>query len=137
MLFGKKITKSLHTMLITGFVVSVAVLLAVSLICALIAHLNADPTSLIGVMTLVSVVASAAVSGVIITRTCGEEGVKISTLSALLIALIMMLIGLISNRGALPTSGIMNYICYLLTSIFFAVVGRVRVGAKKHRRHIR
>lgn len=133
----KKITKSSYTMMLAGVIISTLTLIAVSFICSVVASLNANPSALIGTMTLVSIILSAAVGGSIITRICGEEGVKITTLTALLVSLIMMLIGLISNHGALPTSGIMNYICYLLTSVFFGVVARRRAGAKKHRRHTR
>ena len=133
--FKKKISKSSYTMMLTGVIVSVATLILISFICAVIANFTDDPTSLIGIMTLVSILLSAAVSGTVITRLFDSNGVKIAALSALMISLIMMLIGLISNHGTLPTSGIMNYICYLFTAIFFSVVARRRSGTKKHRRY--
>ena len=132
-----KIKKSVYSMLLGGIIISVATLLLVSLICAMITYLTSDPLSVLGTMTLVSILLSAAISGIIQTRMFGTEGVKIATLTSLFIALVMMLIGLISNHGTLPTSGVMNYICYLLTAIFFSVVGRRHEGVRKHRGHRR
>lgn len=132
-----KIKKSVYSMMLVGVIISVGALLLISFLCATLTYLISDPLSVIGTMTLVSILLSAAISGIIQTRIFGTDGVRIATLTALFIALVMMLIGFISNHGTLPTSGVMNYICYLLTAIFFSVVGRRREGVRKHRGHRR
>lgn len=136
MKFNKEFSKPAYISFLRCAAISALVLPAVSFILAVIANASADPTSAIGISTLVSIVVSAAISGAVCIRICKDDGLKICTLCALFITLIMMLIGLISNKGAIPISAVMNYICYITVYVFVSVVSRRREGASR-RRHRR
>ncbi len=56
-------------------------------------------------------------------------------LSSLLIALILLLFGIIFSSGKIGVGALMNYGCFILTSLVGAYLGRKK--EKKHKRHKR
>ena len=137
MRFNKELSKNAYIPFLRCAAISALVLPAVSFILAVVANASADPSAAIGISTLVSIVLSAAISGGVCVRTCKDDGIKICTLCALFITLIMMLIGLISNRGSLPVSAVMNYVCYITVYVFASVVIGRGGGRARHRRRRR
>ncbi len=136
MLKGRKFSKSggSFTLFMRGAVISIAILLALSFIAAVALSTSADPTRSVGIYSLAALILSAVISGITVSRTSGEGGVKIAALCALMITLIMMLTGLIVNKGRLPVGGIMNYVCYLGIFIFSAYLGRKKARKPRRRR---
>lgn len=132
---GRKFAKSSGKLatFMRGIIVSTAILISASFVMAAVASMSGDPTRVLGICALAALGLSAAVSGVAVCRMSGEEGLKISALCALMITLIMMLAGLITNGGKPPVSGIMNYVCYISIYIFAAALGRKRKGPKRKR----
>ncbi len=111
MLFNKKISRSSYTDFMKCVIICALALPVLSFIGAAIANALNDPTAAVGTVSLIALILCALVCGAVCTRVVGGE-LKIPLLSALFVTLIMMIIGLISNRGALPSSAVMNYICY-------------------------
>lgn len=112
---------------ITALSVPIFALFGTALACA-----SDDPTARIGVYSLVSLLAAAAVSGFAVSRLAGEGGVKCAVLSALSVVLIMTLVALIIT-GEVPTLGaLMNYGCYLGVAALSAILARRR--SRKRRR---
>ena len=135
MLFKNRVSKPSYISFMRCVIISALLLPICALVAAIVANALKDPTSSIGILSLGSILLSAAISGAVCTRTCGADGVKISALTALFITLIMMLMGFISGGGKLPFGALMNYVCYLLTFTFCAVVFRKREGTSRRRKH--
>ena len=114
--------------------VCIATVVAVTFILALIANSSANSTENIPLFTLVSLVVSAAASGVMISRIKGQGGIKFTALVALTFVLILLLIAIIATKGAVPPSAFMNYGCYLGTSLLSAYLTRSRGKARRRRR---
>lgn len=117
-----------------GIIISVAMLLAVSLILSIVTEASSDPSAVMGIYSLLSIILSAALSGITVSTVSGEHGIKISALCALMIVLIMMLTGTIVNGGGLPTRGLMNYLCYFAIYLFSALLGKPGKKRRKHRK---
>ncbi len=115
-----------------GILCSGILIVVSSFIMAVIASGSGDPTSKIGAYSLIALLLSAAISGICISRIKGDGGFGVSALTALAVALIMTLIGIISSGGRLTLACFMNYGCYLGVSVIFAYLGR-----KKEKRHKR
>ena len=86
-----------------------AVILGLSLICAFIASRLNDPTGNLGLFSLVAMLLSAVISGVLCARIKGEGGARFSFLVALSVVLIMLLINVIICAGKVSLSAFMNY----------------------------
>ena len=132
MLFNRKISRSHYTDFIKCTVVCAIVLLTVSLIGALAASLTESPVSYVGIAAFVSLIVSAAVCGVLSAKMMKGE-IKIPIFSALFITLVLMIIGLIVNRGAVPKSAAMNYVCYLAVFSFVSLLSR-GLGKKRSKK---
>ena len=115
-----------------GIIGSALLIVLLSFVMAIIANSSDDPTSKIGIYSLLTLLISAAISGVAISRIKGEGGFGVAALTALTVALIMTFIGIIMSGGRLTLGCFMNYGCYLGVSVMFAYLGR-----KKEKRHKR
>lgn len=114
--------------------ISAAALLVLSLIGALIAAMLDDPTGHLGVISLVVMLLSAMVGGVISSRIRGEGGVGFATLTALAIVLIMLIINIITCAGKVSPGAFMNYACYLGAASLFSYLGRKKSGHIRHKK---
>lgn len=135
MLFNKKFSRSAYADFMKCAIICALTLPVLSFMGALIANALVDPTASIGVASLVSLILSAALCGGICIRITDGK-MKVPLLSALFVTLVMMLIGLIVNRGALPSSAIMNYICYFGVFALSSLALRGR-GTRKMRKHLK
>ena len=113
--------------------ISAGVIVFLSLIFAIIANLLDDPTENLGLFSLAAMLLSAAVSGIVSTRIKGEGGVGFSSLVALTIVLVMLLINVIICVVKISLGAIMNYICYLGVAAMAAFLGRKKEGKRRHK----
>ncbi len=132
MLFNKKFAVSDSTDFIKCAAFSAITVPIISFIGAVIANSLSDPTAYIGTAALVSLILAAVISGAVTVRMTGGN-VKVPLLAALFVTLIMMIIGLIINRGALPGGAAMNYICYFGIFALSSLLLKKRNG-RKHKR---
>ena len=112
-------------------IVSAAV---ISFILALVANSSDNSTENIPLFALASLLASAAVSGVIISRMKGQGGIRFSALVSLAFVLMLLLVSVIANKGAVPPSAFMNYGCFMGMATLSAYLGRKKDTKRRRRR---
>ena len=116
--------------LLVGTGASGGVLLALSFIGALIAYSRNRPSSIVGILSIAVMILTGAICGFGISKLRGEGGILISLLASLLLSLILLMIGLIASGGSISLGTVINYLCYIATSVLFAFFGKRR----KHKR---
>lgn len=130
----KRLFYDLNPVLVILIETAAAVLtfFAVSFIFTLFASLSENPTSLIGIFSLISLLVSGALFGFVTSRIMGE-GSKLSIpISALCTVLIMIAIGLIWSKGTTHISTLLNYLTYIGVAVIFSYLGRIRPKRKKY-----
>ena len=115
--FYKRTDISAVKRLFFGAGMAMAALLLFSAIFSGISMLTDDAAAKIPFFAILTLVVSAAVGGAVSTRTVSDGRLSLSLLSALLAALIFMLIGTIIGKGHLPLSVFLNF------AIFVGVFG--------------
>lgn len=119
------------------FLISIGTSIASLLLCAfsmaMISYSGNDPAKSIGIFSLVTLVLSAVISGVVITRMKGEGGAKFAGLSSLSLVLILFFVALIIEKGSVPLSAFMNYSCYVGISVIAAIFGKKREKRRRRR----
>lgn len=106
----------------------------VAFILALVANSSANSTENIPLFALVTLVISAAVSGVVISRMKGSGGVKFSALVSLAFVLILLLISVIVGKGSVAPSAFMNYASFLGVCVLSAYLTRKRGRTQRKRK---
>ena len=114
--------------------ISVGVLLTLSLIGAAIASMLDDPTENLALLSLIIMLISAAISGLVSTRIKGDGGAGFSGLVALSLTLIMLLINVIACAGKISAASFMNYACYVGVASISAYLGRKKNKHIQHRK---
>ena len=130
--FNAESLTTLQAILLGALLAAVAYL-AATFAMSIISFGTADPTSLIGPLSLTALLVSGAVSALIITRVCGERGVLIALLSSLLLALVLLICGLVASGGSLPIRCPVNYLCYVGISVLTAFIGKKRSTRRRRR----
>ena len=115
--FYKRTDISAVKRLFLGAGMAMAALLLFSAIFSGISMLTDDAVAKIPLFAILTLVVSAAVGGAVSTRTVSDGRLSLSLLSALLAALIFMLVGTIIGKGHLPLSVFLNF------AIFVGVFG--------------
>ena len=115
--FYKRTDISAVKRLFFGAGMAMAALLLFSAIFSGISMLTDDAVAKIPLFAILTLVVSAAVGGAVSTRTVSDGRLSLSLLSALLAALIFMLIGTIIGKGHVPLSVFLNF------AIFVGVFG--------------
>ena len=116
------------------FGISVISILVTALIAALIVARLDDPTAKLGIFSLIAMLISAAISGVITTRVAGDGGTRFALLVALAVVLIMLLINVICYGGKVSGGAFMNYGCYLSVAALCAFIGK-KTGRRPRNRY--
>lgn len=124
-------SKGTAPLFLIGSGLSLLVFVGVFLVATLIVSADTDPTSKIDIAAFVSLIISSAISGVILTRLHGKEGLKYTALTSLLFSLSMILISIFLSGGALSGGAFMNALCYFGVSMLTAFIGR---GGRRHKR---
>ena len=130
----KRLFYNLNPVLVILIETAAAILtfFAISFIFTLFSSLSENPTSLIGILSLVSHLVSGALFGFVTSRITGD-GSKLSVpISALCTVLIMIAIGLIWSKGTTHISTLLNYLAYLGVTVIFSYLGRMRPKRKKY-----
>ena len=115
--FYKRTDISAVKRLFLGAGMAMAALLLFSAIFSGISMLTDDAAAKIPLFAILTLVVSAAEGGAVSTRTVSDGRLSLSLLSALLAALIFMLVGTIIGKGHLPLSVFLNF------AIFVGVFG--------------
>ena len=115
-----------------GLLFSLSILVLFSFVMALVASFSSDPTAKVGGLSLLALLSAAAVSGVYIAKSRGEGGVKSAALTALTVALIMSILGIILG-GGMPLSLVMNCLSYFGVSTLLAFLFGRGGRRKRHR----
>ena len=111
---------------------SFIVLFAVSFIGSLVLSRIKNPTAYIGIVSLISILISAAISGIMTKMLSASEGIIYPYLVAAAVVIIEMAISLIVCKK-IPLSALMNYGCYIGVYTLSAFVSQKR-RVRKHRR---
>ncbi len=119
-----KIKKTPFTAFVFGLCFSFISLLIVSLISSLILISTKNPLGNVGITSLISLLAAGILSGFVISRKNGEDGLKSSLLSAIAFVVIMFAVSLIFSKGKIGGAVLMNGLCYILISLPAALFGR-------------
>lgn len=128
----KKKELGLGALLGIGSGASLICVFAVAFVLAAVSSLTKDPTALTGAFTLLTLLIAGAVSGFGISRLGGDGGVLVAILSSVVSTSVMILVGLILKKGALPLGAVLNLLSFLAVSVVFALLGKRRI--KRHKR---
>ena len=118
---------------ISCFAISFILIFISALISALIVQGLDDPTSKLGLFSLIAMMVSASVSGIISAKISGESGIRFAMLVALAVVLIMLLINVIASAGKVSGGAFMNYACYMGIASLSATLGRKKERHARHR----
>ena len=109
-----------------GAGISLLSVLSFSILFGIIAMLFNNITGVIPLFSMLTVILSAALSGVIVSRMITNGNLGLSVLSFLLSWLILMLIGVIINKGSLPLSVFLNLVIFVGISTLCSYVFKKR-----------
>ena len=116
-----------------GLIISFICMLAISLVASIILYMQQDPTALIDIAALIVLLATAAISGYIISRrTVGAKMLTVA-LSSISVCLVLFIIGMILTGGGVTNRVYLNYLCYVGVAMLFAWLGG-RAPVKRKRR---
>ena len=118
---------------IISFCSSILVLIAISMIMAAIAMANEDPTGKIGLFSLISLLLSAMISGLLTARLNIDKKLGFSLTVALGVALLMLLAGVIVSAGRMSGGAFMNLGCYFGLFALSAYLGGRKSGHRRHK----
>jgi putative membrane protein (TIGR04086 family) len=131
--FYKRTDISAVKRLFLGAGMAMAALLLFSAIFSGISMLTDDAAAKIPLFAILTLVVSAAVGGAVSTRTVSDGRLALSLLSALLAALIFMLIGTIIGKGHLPLSVFLNFAIFVGVFGLSSYLFKKRDSGKKRR----
>jgi putative membrane protein (TIGR04086 family) len=131
--FYKRTDISAVKRLFLGAGMAMAALLLFSAIFSGISMLTDDAAAKIPLFAILTLVVSAAVGGAVSTRTVSDGRLALSLLSALLAALIFMLIGTIIGKGHLPLSVFLNFAIFVGVFGLSSYLFKKRDGGRKRR----
>lgn len=117
--------------LLYSFLIMSAAFILISLVFSIAAYCTDDPLSWIKPMSVASIILSATAGSFLVARLYGASR---SALSALIAALIMLAVGIISKKGAVDTGAFINICCYMATSALVAYLARRKSGSHSKRR---
>lgn len=113
--------------------ISALIIIFLSVIFAFIANASGDPTGNLGLFSLTTLIVGAAASGFISAKIKKEGALIFSTLVALALTLIMLLVCVIMG-GGVSLSAFMNYLCYVGVAALSAFIGSREGRHKRHKR---
>ena len=125
-----KIKKSNVGTLLLGVAFSFCVLIVTSLIFSFILIGLKNPTGSIRTASLAVFLITASIAGFSVSRYKGNGGALLSILTSAAFIFILFAVTLISSRGKVSGGIFMNYICYIMISVFTAFLA----GKRKKRR---
>ena len=129
---GHKV-RSGHRVLILLTGISLIIIPIIAAIFGFICHSTADPVSGVKLFALIALLVSGALGGIINGKLSGNGGFPICAAATVTASIVIMLVGVVINRGV-TSAALMNILCYILTSLFFAFfLGRKKRARRKTR----
>ena len=104
------------------------------LIGSAIIFLQSDPTSVLDIGALIAFISGGALSGFLVSKKHAEGGLALSSASALIFTLVLVIISIIASGGKVAPRALMNYACYLPTAVLFAFIAARKPKPKRRRR---
>lgn len=115
--------------IITGYLIYLLLFPALALIASFICYNTKDPTAKIQLFSLISLLASAAIGGLINGRMCGKDNFTSAIISCALAALTLFPLGLIA--GGKASALLMNAGCYLPVALICSYLAIARKKKQK------
>ena len=128
---GSKAERTLPGVLLFGVIFSFAVLFVISLLLCGVIMNTSNPTGSIKTASLISLLLSGGISGLVIAKRRGDGGVVTALVSSLIFIGVLLSVALIFSKGKVNGVIFMNSLCYMMISVFFSFF------AKKRQRHRR
>ena len=126
----------LTSLILLGAGFALATVTATAFLLALISSFTKNPTALTGILSLIALLLSGAISGYVTSRVNGEGGSLIGILSAVICVFLITVVGLIWKGGALNLGMPLNLLAFIGVSVLFSILGSKRLK-KKHRAYYR
>lgn len=105
-----------------------------SLLLSMVVYATPDPAKLVAPAALGAHMLSGLIGGFVICRRQETGGFLFALLTTLFFALLLVLCGVILTKGQLPAAALMNHLCFFLTALLGAFLGRRRRGKRRHAR---
>ena len=115
-----------------GVIFSITTLGFLSLFATFILSKAENPLVSIKLTSLVVLLLSGAISGIVTAKHKGDLNFGLSILISVSVVLLMLAISLISAKGNVGGNVFMNYVCYFMIFIFFSFISRKR-SVRRHR----
>ena len=125
--------KTARGALVFGIALNVAAFFICTLVSSAIILSTDNPTGNVGMGSMISFFICAAICGFAVSKYKGEGGALPAIASALLFTLVLLAIGLISTKGAIPLATVLNYAAYVIISALCAFFA-ARKTPRRHRR---
>ena len=113
-----------------GAIFSSVTLAILSFILAFIAGATEDPMKLLGIMSTLALLLTAAVSGFAITVYKRDGGFLTCVLSSTLFVLLLIGAALIMSGGSIPPKNLLNYLCYFAVSTLISLFASKQRGKR-------
>lgn len=126
--------KSFRWSFLICLIFSLAIIPLSSLLAAFAVNMTDDPTANIALSSLMAMIISAIVSGIFTSLYKKDCSVGYAASVALCSTVIIMIIGIIINRGRLSASAFMNYGCYLGITCISAYLIKQKNRRKRRKR---
>lgn len=130
-LFKTHRNKTATSAFLFGLILNVTAYLIFSLVASAIISSTDNPTASIGIAAMISMYMCAAFCGFTVSKYKGNGGMLPAISSSLLFVLAMLLIGLITTKGALPLINVINYAVYVILCSLFAFVASKRINKRR------
>ena len=124
-----RLGESLGREVLRGVIISLLTLILLTMLGGFIVYMQDDPLSAMGIVSLIVLPVSGAVSGYLISRLAGEKKMTVALLSALAVCFIMLAVGMILTGGGITWQVPLNYACYVGAFLLAA-----RLGKRERRR---
>lgn len=112
---------------------SVLAIILLSFISAVIVNALDDPTAILNIFSLATMILSAIVGGIFSVKFKRDATVGYSALVGLSVLLVMLLINVILSGGRISLGAFMNYACYIGAYCLGAIAGK-HIGTKRRHR---
>lgn len=124
----------LTSLILLGAGFTIVTIVITSFIFAIISSFTKNPTALTGILSLVALLLSGAISGFVTSAANGEGGALIGILSTVVSALLILTVGLIWRGGALNLGMLLNLLAFIGISVLFSILGKKRIK-RGHKRY--
>ena len=114
------------------YIISSVMIVALSMLMSGVALMTKDPTSLIGIFSLLSLIISAALSGFANAKLNPTEKISFPLTVCLAVTMTMLFTGVILSKGHMSLGSLMNYLCYFGIYALLSYFGAK--GGRKHKR---